>query len=219
MSRQKLKRFAENAASENVIEPGKEIFKSIKGKWHSDYFKNDFPITLELACGQGEYTIGLAQMCIDRNFIGIDIKGSRLWKGSTLAQEWGLKNVAFLRTVIQNLENFFAPGEVSEIWITFPDPRPKNRDTRRRLTYPRFLEMYKKILKPGGIVHLKTDSRELMDFTLEVLDKYKIQPLQQTFDLYREPYFSETHHDIKTKYERVYLSEDKPINYLSFRFS
>jgi tRNA (guanine-N7-)-methyltransferase len=219
MSRQKLKRFAENANSENVIEPGKEIYNSIKGKWHSDYFKNDFPITLELACGQGEYTIGLAQMCIDRNFIGIDIKGSRFWKGSTLAQEWGLKNVAFLRTVIQNLDRFFSPGEVSEIWITFPDPRPKNRDIRRRLTYPRFLEMYKRILKPEGIVHLKTDSRELTDFTLEVLKEMKIEPLQLTFDLYREPYFNETHHDIKTKYERTYLSEDKSINYLSFKFS
>jgi tRNA (guanine-N7-)-methyltransferase len=219
MSRQKLKRFAENAVSENVIEPGKETFTSIKGRWHSDYFKNENPITLELACGQGEYTIGLAQICIDRNFIGVDIKGSRLWNGSTLAKEWGLKNVAFLRTVIQNLENFFTPGEVSEIWITFPDPRPKNRDKRRRLTSRRFLDMYKRILKPGGVVHLKTDSRELMDYTLEVLQELKIEPLQSTFDLYREPYFNEVHHDIKTKYERVYLSEDKAINYLRFKLS
>lgn len=218
MTRQKLRRFADNAVSENVIEPGKELFSTIKSNWHSAFFKNTHPITLELGCGQGEYTVGLAQIFTSRNFIGVDIKGNRMWQGSYLAKELELHNVAFLRTMIQNIEDFFEAEEISEIWITFPDPRPKNRDARRRLTSPRFLKMYKKLLVPSGRVHLKTDSRELMDYTLEVLNNLHIIPIRLTFDLYSEPYHLEVHHDIKTKYEKGYLAENKPINYVCFKF-
>lgn len=217
MTRQKLRRFAENAITENVIEPGKESFSSIKGNWLSTFFKNSNPITLELGCGYGEYTIGLAQIYSARNFVGVDIKGGRIWQGSNFAKENNLNNVGFLRTKIQNIENFFGEEEVSEIWITFPDPRPKNRDIRRRLTSLRFLEIYKRILKPDGIVHLKTDCRELMDFSLSVLHHANITPIQFTFDLYQEPYHFEVHHDIKTRYEKSYLAENKSINYLKFK--
>ncbi len=219
MTRQKLKRFAENAVCEKVIEPGKELYSTIKGQWHSTFFHNNNPVTLELGCGYGEYTVGLAEIFINHNYIGVDIKGSRIWQGSTLAKELGLNNVGFIRTKIQNIENFIGPEEISEIWITFPDPRPKNRDERRRLTSPRFLPIYKRILKPDGVVHLKTDSRELMDYTLEVLEANKITPIRSTFDLYNEPYHLEVHHDIKTKFEKGYLAENKPINYLSFKLN
>ncbi|HYG38166.1 MAG TPA: tRNA (guanosine(46)-N7)-methyltransferase TrmB [Cytophagales bacterium] len=216
MARQKLKRFAENAITETVIEPGKELFSSIKGNWSSDFFYNSNPITLELGCGYGEYSVGLAKLYPNKNFVGVDIKGSRIWQGSTLARENGLTNVGFLRTKIQNIENFFAEDEVSEIWITFPDPRPKNRDRRRRLTSPRMLEIYRKIIAANGIIHLKTDSRELMDYTLESLFSLNITPIQNTFDLYKEVNHQDIHYNIKTKYENIYLAENKPINYVKF---
>ncbi|HNV30189.1 MAG TPA: tRNA (guanosine(46)-N7)-methyltransferase TrmB, partial [Cyclobacteriaceae bacterium] len=165
----KLKRFEIIAGRENVIEPGKDIFQTIKGKWNTDYFKRDKPITLELACGRGEYTVGMARLFPERNFIGVDKKGDRLWKGSTWAVEDQLANVAFLRTEILFIESFFEAGEVDEIWLTFPDPRPRIRDIKRRLSSSRYVDMYKKLLQPEGYFRFKTDNTDLFNFTLEEL--------------------------------------------------
>lgn len=218
MSRQKLARFEINKLSRNVIEAGKPIYETIKGNWNKEQFENNNDIVVELACGRGEYTVGLAEVFPDKNFIGVDIKGSRIWKGSNYAQENKLDNVAFLRTHIQNLENFFEPGEVSEIWITFPDPRPKERDERRRLTSPRFLDMYRRLMRPDGLIHLKTDNVDLFNYTLEVLQTQKIQQLEYTYDLYASPY-ADDHKGIKTRFEMKYLDLGQTINYLRFRFA
>jgi tRNA (guanine-N7-)-methyltransferase len=218
MSRQKLVRFEMNKLSRNVIEADKPTYETIKGNWHKEQFNNNNDIVVELACGRGEYTVGLAEVFPDKNFIGVDIKGSRIWKGSGYAQENGLENVAFLRTHIQNLENFFEQGEVSEIWITFPDPRPKGRDEKRRLTSPRFLDMYRHLMRPDGLIHLKTDNVELFDYTLEILQTQKIQQLEYTRDLYNSVY-ADDHKGIKTRFEMKYLDLGQPIHYLRFRFA
>lgn len=216
--RKKLERFAENAMRANVIEPGKPLFETIKGKWNEVHFKNSNPITIELACGRGEYTVGLAQHSNASNFIGIDLKGDRIWKGSGQAIEQGLDHVAFLRSNIHDLLNFFKPNEVAEIWLTFPDPRPRGRDERRRLTFPRFLEMYKIILKPEGWFRFKTDNTDLFDYTLEVLaERNDIKDLEYTKDLYESPLNAE-HFGIKTKYEQKFYEAGERIKYLKFRF-
>lgn len=211
--RNKQKRFSENAISDNIIQAGKELYDSIKGNWNPAYFKNENPLTLELACGKGDYTIGLARHFPDRNFIGVDIKGSRIWYGSTTAEEEGLDNVAFLRTQILRIKEFFEEKELSEIWITFPDPRPRDRDERRRLTHPRYLKMYQQMLKDGGIFHLKTDDRPFFDFTMEMLQQFPVKNLRHTTDLYNSPMLEE-HFGIQTTYEKRWLSEGKKINYL-----
>lgn len=216
--RKKLKRFEENARRTNVVEPGKPLFGTIKGQWNEVQFKNDNPITIELACGRGEYTVGLAQHSDASNFIGIDIKGDRIWRGSSHADELGLEHVAFLRTKIHDLLDFFEPNEVSEIWLTFPDPRPRDRDIKRRLTNPRFLEMYKTILKPEGWFRFKTDNTGLFDYTLEVLTECDdIKDLEFTKDLYSSPLNAE-HFGIKTKYEKMFSEAGEKIKYLKFRF-
>ncbi|MCS7005910.1 MAG: tRNA (guanosine(46)-N7)-methyltransferase TrmB [Cytophagales bacterium] len=217
MARRKLQRFAANELAPNIIQPGKELFHVIKGNWREKYFQNQNPISLELACGRGEYTVGLAKLFPERNFIGIDIKGDRLWKGSTLALENQLKNVAFLRIQIQLLENFFDVGEVNEIWLIHPDPRPKNADARRRLTHPRFLDMYRRILEPNGWVRLKTDNDLLFDYTLEVLQQFPIRNLEWTRNLYESSLLSE-HYQITTKYETMFVAEGHTIKYLKFQF-
>ena len=182
--RKKMQRFAENAQRRNVVEPGKPIYSEIKGKW-SEYFGNDHPIVVEMGCGRGEYTVGLGKAFPGNNFIGVDIKGDRIWKGAKEADLMQLKNVAFLRTQIQQIENFFVADEVDEIWITFPDPRPKDRDEKRRLTFSRFIELYKLIMKPGGLVHLKTDNTGLFEYSLETNSQRKdIDDLEFTRDLY-----------------------------------
>lgn len=211
--RNKIKRFADNAVRENIVEPGKELYEKIQGRWQEGYFKNNHPVTLELACGKGDYTIGLARRFPNRNYIGVDIKGSRIWYGSSTAEEENLKNVAFLRTQILLIENFFAENELSELWITFPDPRPRDRDIRRRLTHSRYLGMYQKILRDGGIFHLKTDDRPFFDFTLEMLESFPVTNLVQTTDLYESPLLEE-HFGIQTTYEKRWLKEGKKINYL-----
>ena len=218
MGRQKLARFALNAQRENVVEPGKEIFSRIKGNWR-EFFKNDNPIVLEVGCGRGEYTTGLAAVFPDKNFIGVDIKGARIWKGSSVAVENNLKNVAFLRIKIQNIADFFEKGEVNEIWITFPDPRPKDKDERRRLTNPRFLNIYKDLLVPEGQVYFKTDNEGLFDYTLqEVLDvQVPVKDLEYTKDLYNSPLISE-HYGIQTTYEKKFLEKQTKINYMRFKF-
>jgi tRNA (guanine-N7-)-methyltransferase len=217
--KRKLERFKVIESLPNVIEPTKEIYHYVRGKWNDDHFKNDNPITIELACGRGEYTVGLASLFPDRNYIGVDIKGERIWKGGTLAVEGRLTNVAFLRTMILLIENFFSDGEVSEIWITFPDPRPKKRDIKRRLTSPRFLAIYKRLLKPGGYVRLKTDNTPLFDYTLEeLLQRKDIEDLKFTHDLYNSDLREECF-DIKTRYEQAFASKGDLIKYLRFRFS
>ncbi len=217
MARQKQVRFEENKQNRNVIEPGKALYESIQGHWNETYFENEHPIVVELACGRGEYTVGLAEVFPQKNFIGVDIKGARIWKGSTYAVQQGLHNVAFLRTQIETLETFFKQGEIDELWITFPDPRPKDRDEKKRLTYPRFLDMYRSILKPGGIVHLKTDNVDLFEYTLEVLKSQPIKDLVYTKDLYNSQH-ADDHKGIKTRFEKKYLDLGQPINYLRFSF-
>lgn len=215
MSRQKLPRFADNTLAPNVIQAGKPLYENIKGQWNGVQFSLHKPLVLELACGRGEYTVGLAQEFPDKNFIGIDIKGARIWKGSQYALANGLENVAFLRTHIQNLEQFFAPGEVTEIWITFPDPRPKQRHAKRRLTHPRFLWMYHQILTPGGVIHLKTDNTGLFDYTLDVLKELGISPVVMTYDLY-ESAWADEHHGIKTNFESKFTALGQRIKYVRF---
>jgi tRNA (guanine-N7-)-methyltransferase len=214
----KLKRFEIIAGRENVIEPGKEIFKTIKGNWNSEYFKRDKPITLELACGRGEYTVGMARLFPERNFIGVDKKGDRLWKGSTWAVEDQLANVAFLRTEILFIESFFEVGEVNEIWLTFPDPRPRIRDIKRRLSSSRYIEMYKKLLNPEGYFRFKTDNTDLFNFTLEELGyRNDLIDFEYTHDLYESSLRPECY-DIKTKYEEMFAAKGEKIKYLRFKF-
>jgi tRNA (guanine-N7-)-methyltransferase len=216
--KRKLERFSIIADRENVLQPGKELYFLVKGKWNDIYFKNNNPITLELACGRGEYTIGLANKFPDRNYIGVDIKGDRLWKGSTLAVEQKLYNVAFLRTQILLIENFFEVGEADEIWLTFPDPRPRKIDVRRRLTNSRFLIMYKKLLKPEGYFRFKTDNSALFEYTLdEIQSRPDILDLQFTNNLYDSDLRAECF-DIKTKYEEMFASKGEKIKYLRCRF-
>lgn len=217
MSRNKLKKFADNDAAHNVLKPGKDLYNAIKGNWNKEFFKNDNDIVLELACGRGEYTVGLAKQYPNKNFIGIDLKGDRFWRGSQQAIEAGLTNVAFLRCHISLLLHFFADNEVSDIWIVFPDPRKKDRDERRRLTFPRYLAIYQQILRPEGLVRLKTDSPELFDYTLEVLENQPIKDLVYTRELYQSEWAGE-HHGITTKYERLFEAAGFSIKYLRFKF-
>lgn len=216
--KRKQERFRAIEQNENVIEPSKPLYQRIKGRWRPDYFKNDSPVTLELACGRGEYTVGLARLFPQKNFIGVDIKGERIWKGSTAALQEGLQNACFLRTQILMLENFFGPGEVDEIWLTFPDPRPRKRDVKRRLTSPRFMEMYKRIMKTGGYLRLKTDNTQLYEYTLEQASmRSDIEDLSYTADVYSSDLENECF-DIKTRYEQEFAGKGEKIKYLRFRF-
>ena len=217
--KRKLERFKIIAERENVIQPGKDIYTQIKGNWNELYFKNPNPIAVELACGRGEYTIGLAQLFPGRNFIGIDIKGDRIWKGSTRACEEQLNNVGFLRTHILMIENFFDPGEIDEIWLTFPDPRPRKKDVKRRLTSERYLEIYKSLLTPKGTIRLKTDNTGLFEYSVSELQNRKdITDLEFTRDLYASELRPECF-DIKTRYEEMFASQGEAIKYLRFRFN
>lgn len=215
MGKDKLRKFAEIATFPNVkqLDEGKPL----KGRWAKEHFGNDQPIILELACGKGEYTVNLARMYPDKNFIGVDYKGNRIWRGAKDALEEGIPNVAFLRIQIETILDYFAEGEVAEIWITFPDPQPQSSREKKRLTNPAFLTRYQEILAPGGLMHLKTDSDSLFAYTLEQLDLLQIVPEVKTHDLYRsslvDPVLS-----IKTYYERKYLSIDKSINYVQWKF-
>jgi tRNA (guanine-N7-)-methyltransferase len=216
--RKKQQRFADNRVSRNVIESGKEIFENIRGRWKSHFFQNENEIVLELACGRGEYSTGLGAIYKDRNFIGVDIKGNRIWVGSKKARIEGLDNVAFLRIQIDHLEKFFEEAEVSEMWIVFPDPRPKDSDEHRRLTSPKYLEIYKKLLKPGGLIHFKTDNSALFDYTVELLKgRDDVTDLEYTWELYNSKYAAD-HHGIKTKYEHQFSEQGHEIKYLKFRF-
>lgn len=217
--RAKQTRFNQNQTADNVIQEGKPLFEEIKGKWQTLYFGNNNPITLELACGYGEYTTGLAKKYPARNFVGVDIKGDRLWQGSVVAMEESLGNVAFLRGLVHDLSEYFAKDEVSEIWLTFPDPRPKNKDERRRLTGKRFIELYKEVLKPGGWLRFKTDDVGLFEYTLNQLKlRNDIVELEYTHDLATSSLLKE-HHGIITRYEQMFSKQAGAINYLKFRFA
>lgn len=213
----KLEKFAENQQCPILIEPGKDVFNSIKGKWR-EFFNNDNIITVELACGRGEYTLGLARQFPDRNFVGVDVKGDRVWKGSQEAMKQGLKNVAFLRINILNIDELFGDNEVDEIWLTFPDPRPKKRDVKHRLTNPKFLRKYQQILHPKGWFKLKTDNTAFFEYTLEILETFDTEELQKTSDLYQSKFLDE-HFNILTKYERIWTEKGENIKYLKFKFS
>ena len=216
--KRKQERFRIIEGLDNVIEPTKANYNSIKGNWREGHFKNTHPITIELACGRGEYSVALGKLFPERNFIGVDMKGERIWKGSTLAVEQGLSNVAFLRTQILLIENFFAEGEVDEIWLTFPDPRPRKRDVKRRLTSPRFLDMYRRLLKPGGYIRLKTDNTLLYTYTLEELQqRTDIVDLQYTDRVYESSLRPECF-DIKTRFEEMFAAKGETIKYLRFHF-
>lgn len=189
----------------------------MKGEWHNAYFKNKNPITLELGCGKGEYTLGLAEMFPQGNFIGLDIKGARMWKGCKMVEEKNLTNVAFIRTRIELLDFFFTRDEVDEIWLTFPDPRPRRSERKKRLISPEFLSRYSKIMKEGGLVHLKTDNDDLFEYGLEVVRETGQEHTYDTRDLYNSG-FTGPAAAIKTYYEGIFLEEGKKIKYLQFRF-
>lgn len=216
MSRQKSIRFAESKVMDNIVEIGKPGYLSKAGTWNAEFFQNEKPIVLEVACGKGEYTVGLARAFPGKNFIGMDIKGSRIYVGAKEAITEGISNAAFLRGKIENLRTFFGWREVSEIWITFPDPRPKDRDEKRRLTFRRFLSLYQHILHPDGILHLKTDNRPLMDYTIASVQEFGGEILAQTYDLYHSEWKDE-HLGIQTYFEQKFTAKGFSINYLRFR--
>lgn len=213
MTKRKNHRFLQNAESPYVIEAGKPLYKTIKGRWCSDYFQNDNPIVLELACGKGEYTVGLAQAFPEMNFVGVDIKGDRIARGAQVVQQLGLTNAAFLRTDINYLREFFAEQEVGEIWITFPDPHPRPKQKKHRLTHPRFLVLYKELLGLGGTLHFKTDNQELFAYSIEQIGAEGFVDLQMTTDLYNSS-LNAMHLGIITKYEQVFVDRGFTINYL-----
>lgn len=220
MGKKKLSRFRELELLERVFQPSfEEVFRkdfSLKGKWCGDVFGNDHALILELGCGKGEYTVGLARNYPDKNFMGLDIKGARIWTGAKAVHEEGLANVAFLRTRIDFVNSFFARDEVDEIWITFPDPQEKKKRKKKRLTGALFLNMYREFLKDGGRIHLKTDNLQLYRDTLELLRYNKLEVEQESMDIYKEGWNDERV-SIQTYYERGFLDEGLKINYLRFR--
>ena len=210
MGQKKLVRFAELKTFTNVL----QYPENIRGQW-KEHFNNDQPIVLELACGKGEYTIGLAQMDSSKNYIGVDLKGNRLWVGAKRAIQQKLNNVAFLRIQIEKINEFFAEGEVDEIWITFPDPQLRTSKAKKRLTHPRFLRAYQKVLKPGGIIHLKTDSPDLYKFTKKVIELYHCKLHVDMEDVHAARKIPEAL-KIKTHYESLDIAGSNRIHYLSF---
>lgn len=222
-SKNKLKRFKENETFENVVQPSREEIVNqtypLKGKWTSEFFKNEKPLILELGCGKGEYTVGLAKRYPEYNFLGIDIKGARFWRGAKTALEEGIDNAKFLRTQIELVDQIFAPGEVHEIWITFPDPQIKYQRSKHRMTNPDFLKKYHQILKPEGVVHLKTDSEYMHGYTLGLLQGSGHEILYAHHDIYKNTEAPEEIVSIQTFYEAQYLKQGKPITYTKFRLN
>ncbi|HRB30550.1 MAG TPA: tRNA (guanosine(46)-N7)-methyltransferase TrmB [Ferruginibacter sp.] len=209
MAQKKLLRFAQIKTFDHVL----EYPENMAGKWHV-FFKNSNPILLELACGRGEYTTGLARLYPHKNFIGVDVKGNRMYIGAKKAIDEKLNNAAFLRTQIESISNYFDAGEVDEIWITFPDPQLRTSKAKKRLTHPRFLRLYNQILKPKGNIHLKTDSPALYMFTKKVISKYGLTLLEDMDDVY----YKNPHPEllIKTHYECLDIAQSKKIHYLRF---
>ncbi|GAA4804590.1 tRNA (guanosine(46)-N7)-methyltransferase TrmB [Litoribaculum gwangyangense] len=220
-SKNKLRRFKENETFSNVFQPTRdELVNSkfhLKGKWRTDVFENNNPLVLELGCGKGEYSVALAQKYADKNFIGIDIKGARFWRGAKTAIEEAIPNVAFLRTQIELIDYAFAENEVDEIWITFPDPQIKYKRTKHRMTNTAFLQRYKQILKPDGVVNLKTDSEFMHGYTLGLLHGAGHEVLYANHNVYKQEGSPEEVTSIQTFYESQYLEQNKPITYIRFK--
>ncbi|GAC1395823.1 MAG: tRNA (guanosine(46)-N7)-methyltransferase TrmB [Sediminibacterium sp.] len=211
MGQKKLIRFEAIRGFANVLEyPG-----NMQGNW-KDFFQNNHPITLELACGKGEYAVGLGRLYPQTNFIGMDIKGNRIWRGAKTALEEGLSNVAFVRSHIDKITGYFAPGEVAEIWITFPDPQLRGSRAKKRLTHPRFLRLYQQVLQPGGMMHLKTDSPDLYQFTLAVIDLFGLEILDQSDNVYANAGVRPELR-IQTHYESLDIAQSNRVHYLCFR--
>ncbi len=219
-SKNKLKRFGENESFENVFQPAREEIISgnfgMKGNWNEKFFKNSNPIVLELGCGKGEYSVGLATKFSNKNFIGIDLKGARFWRGAKTAIETGLSNVGFIRMQIELIDKVFAENEVDEIWITFPDPQIKYKRTKHRMTNSEFLLLYKKILKPHGIMNLKTDSEFMHGYTLGLLHGEGHQVIYANHNIYVNEGAPEEVTDIQTFYENQYLAVNKAITFIRF---
>lgn len=220
MGKNKLKKFAEMETFSNTVQspmhhPG-QADHELKGKWNSDFFKNENPIIVELGCGKGEYSVSLAKFFPQKNFIGVDIKGSRMWKGAKMATEQQINNVGFLRTSIEIIDKFFASGEVQEIWLTFPDPQMKS--TRKRLTATNFMETYRKILAPDGIINLKTDSSFQYQYTLEMVKENQLEIVANTDNLYESELLSDVL-SIQTFYEKQWRERGIDIKYLAFKLS
>lgn len=219
MGKDKLRRFAENLTFDCLVQPEfDEIFDSdhrFKGRWREEFFHNDNPITLELGCGRGEYTVALASRNPSRNYIGVDIKGARMWRGAKTVTEQGITNAGFIRTRIEFICSFFAEGEVDEIWITFPDPQLKTRRAKKRLTSPLFLERYARMLSPTGTINLKTDSQHLFEYTSAVMEHYGLKCEVSNNDIYGSGFADETL-SVKTAYEQMFLERGLPITYTRF---
>jgi tRNA (guanine-N7-)-methyltransferase len=222
MSKGKLQKFSEMESFSNVFQYTFQNMKEAglafgkKGKW-ADYFGNSNPIVVELGCGKGEYTVALAQLFPDRNFIGIDIKGARMWSGAKDSLQKGLKNAAFVRTSIEMLPAFFAPGEISEIWLTFPDPQMKK--VHKRLTSTTFMALYQQVLPQGGIIHLKTDSNFMFTYTCEMVKANGFEVLFQTNDLYHSGFADDKILSIRTFYESQWIERGISIKYITFRLN
>lgn len=220
MGKNKLKKFEELETFERVFQPAFDDFFDkdypLKGRWHKDVFGNDHPLVLELGCGKGEYTIGLARKFKSNNFLGVDIKGARIWNGAKTSHQEHITNAAFLRTRIEFINAFFNPGEVQEIWLTFPDPQLKKRRNKKRLSGSLFLQKYQKFLADNGIIHLKTDNQVLYKYTLALAKLNDLEVLVATDDLYGSGITDEIL-DIRTFYEKQYLARGLAIHYLKFR--
>ncbi len=219
MAKRKLQRFAELETMQRVFQyPYYKIESKpdLQGNWNKEVFKRDAPLIVELGCGRGEYTIGLAQHYPEKNYVGVDIKGARLWRGAKTANDDNMLHVAFLRTNVELIPHFFAAHEIDEIWLTFPDPQPTDNREARRMTNQKFLNIYQQLLKKGGTLHLKTDSLFLFEYTMEMLKAVKGEYLHQTTDLYAHPEVS-FDLSIKTTYEKIFSDQGFKINYLAFR--
>lgn len=222
MGKDKFKRFQECLTFDCMIQPQfEEMYKkdyTLKGNWRKDFFKNDNPIILELGCGRGEYTVGLGEQHPEINYIGVDIKGARMWRGAKTATENSMNNVGFLRTRIEFIESFFAANEIDEIWITFPDPQMKRDRARKRLTAPEFLSIYSKFLKKEGYINLKTDSQFLHNYTKTVAEINGLSTIACNNDIYNNPQsLSQELLTIQTTYEKKFLKEGMPITYIKYQ--
>lgn len=220
-SKNKLKRFRENETFSNVVQPQRDEVLAdefaLKGNWNKDFFKKQQPIVLELGCGKGEYTVALAKKFPEKNFIGVDIKGARFWRGAKTAEHDGIKNAGFLRSQIELIDRLFAEGEVDEIWITFPDPQIKYKRTKHRMTNADFLQRYKRILKPDGLIHLKTDSEFMHGYTLGLLHGQGHEVLYANHNIYTNEGAPTEVTGIQTHYEQMYLEINKAITYIRFK--
>jgi tRNA (guanine-N7-)-methyltransferase len=224
LAKRKLERFAENATFTHFFQPSWEDLQEgfpLRGHWLSEYFRNQFPISVEVGCGKGEYTVGLAVKYPERNFIGIDKKGARMWRGAKTTKESSLSNVAFIRMKAENIVDVFEAEEVDEIWITFPEPQPNSPKAKKRFTSPQFIDRYRKILKPAGIIHLKTDDDFLFKYTLNVIQEFDHKLMFATEDLYlnaADPLVKDVV-PVQTHYEKIWLEKGLKIKYLRFQLA